>query len=295
MAIDNTNTRKFLDYDGLSKFWEGIKSKFADINTVSEIQSDIQIINQTISDISETTNDQLTQLLGVVSRLSPLSATNYSDALEKAKTALLGSVIYVEAIDPDYPNYQIGPYIVTKSNSLLYINTYEGNVDLDTSDLSTILSTLGAIQTQIDEFPSLYVDKQTFAETIDELRAQKGNLSIDVVDELPNEGTIGTIYLVKTKDNVSGNITDNYIEYICVNIDGLGKVYEKIGSGTADLTDYVTSERFDEVIASINKSISDQAAIIKADIQEDIISMSNDSFGKTMSIPDDMILDLISK
>lgn len=299
-TTNTTDTRKFLDYKGLETFWGGIKAKLAEKANAD----DIDRIDENINKLSGSFDDSLKKIYGLLSSFSPLSADTYRNALAIATdvNTKLGSVIYVEN-DSEYngATYNAGPYIVTNRNSLLYINTYDGKLDLENVDWAQLIDTITRIEAEFENFKQQdYVTKGVFEETIEELRAEfsatTGNqLNIKVVDSLPEDGTPGTIYLVPLATNVSDSANKQFKEYICTIHERLGTIYEQIGIDLDDLKDYVKSDDFNETIASINNQIAGIEANVIDAVKSGITSYAEDSIGDAMAITSDEITNLLNK
>lgn len=285
---DTDNTRKFLDYEGLKEFWKGLKTTFAKNADLQDLQDAFDNFKDLVNENNDGVSDSLTNILNRVSKLSPLDAENYSDALEKAKDALLGSVIYVKNKDENYPLYNTGAYIVTtgvNGRNLLYINTHAGNINLEDADINTIMSTLSEIQNQIDAFPGSYVEQKEFDDTINEINdrisANGSNFKVEVVQKLPTNGVPGTMYLVPSTTSAD---KQRYTDYICFNHKDLGIVYEKIGVGLEDLSNYVTSDEYDSFVSEINNKIDAFNDNTIAIVKGEITSMNSGTIGAEMSI-----------
>lgn len=306
--MDTTNTtnatdsRKFLDYKGLETFWGGIKAKLAEKANAD----DINRIDENINALSGSFEDSLEKIYGLLSSFSPLSADSYENALAIAtdENTKLGSVIYVKN-DSVYngATYNAGPYIVTDRNSLLYINTYDGKLDLENFDwakMSQLIETITRIETEFESFKNDYVTTEKLDETVAELRAEfsatTGNqLNIKVVDSLPEKGTPGTIYLVPLTSDVSDGVNRRFKEYICTIHETLGTIYEQIGIDLDDLKDYVKSDDFNETIASINNKIAGIEENVIVAVKSGITSYAKDSIGDAMAITLDEITALLNK
>jgi hypothetical protein len=301
-TTNTTDSRKFLDYKGLETFWSGIKAKLAEKATIDDINS----INENINILNDSFEDSLERIYGLLSSFSPLSADTYRNALAIATdvNTKLGSVIYVEKDSVyDGNTYNAGPYIVTDRNSLLYINTYDGKLDLENFDwakMSQLIETITRIETEFESFKNDYVLLSIFNETVEALRAEfnatTGNqLNIKVVASLPEEGTPGTIYLVPLASNVSDGVNRQFKEYICTIHEQLGIIYEQIGIDLDDLKDYVKSNDFNETIASINETIAGIEKNVIVAVKSGITSYAEDSIGAEMAITTDEITDLLNK
>lgn len=299
-TTNTTDTRKFLDYKGLETFWGGIKAKLAEKATIDDINS----INENINILNDSFEDSLERIYGLLSSFSPLSEETYEEALKTAKdeNTKLGSVIYVEK-DSEYngDTYNAGPYIVTNHDSLLYINTYDGKLDLENVDWAQLIDTITRIEAEFESFKTNYVTTKRFNETIDELRAEfsatTGNqLNIKVVEALPEEGTPGTIYLVPLTPDVSDAANyRRYEEYMCIIHEQLGIIYEQIGIDLDDLKDYVKSDYFNEKIAAINNQIKGIEENVIVAVKSGITSYAEDSIGEAMAITSDEITNLLNK
>jgi hypothetical protein len=302
-TTNTTDSRKFLDYKGLETFWGGIKAKLAEKATVD----DIDRIDENINKLSGSFEDSLEKIYGLLSSFSPLSADTYRNALAIATdvNTKLGSVIYVKNDSVyDGNTYNAGPYIVTDRNSLLYINTYDGKLDLENFDwakMSQLIETITRIETEFESFKNDYVPLIIFNETVEELRAEfnatTGNqLNIKVVEALPEEGIPGTIYLVPLTPDVSDAANyRRYEEYICIIHEQLGIIYEQIGIDLDDLKDYVKSNDFNETIASINETIAGIEENVIVAVKSGITSYAENSIGEAMAITTDEITDLLNK
>lgn len=299
-TTNTTDTRKFLDYKGLETFWGGIKAKLAEKATIDDINN----INENINILNDSFEDSLERIYGLLSSFSPLSEETYEEALKTAKdeNTKLGSVIYVKNDSVyDGDTYNAGPYIVTNHDSLLYINTYDGKLDLENVDWAQLIDTITRIEAEFESFKTNYVTNKRFNETIDELRAEfdatTGNqLNIEVVASLPEDGTPGTIYLVPLTSDVSD--VDNYRrfkEYICTTHENLGTIYEQIGIDLDDLKNYVKSDDFDRIIASINNQIAVIEDNVIGAVKSGITSYAEGSIGEAMAITSDEITNLLNK
>lgn len=281
------DTRKFLDYNGLEAFWTGIKNRFAEQTTVSGLQSNVDGLAEQFATLNGTITDRLAEILSEVSKRSPLTAENYTEAEKLAKTALMGSVIYVEY---SKNGYDAGPYIVTANRDLLYISTHEGNVDLDNIDATQLLAKIAGLEEQIQLIRSQYATKEELREAIAGVQGGgNGNVKIQVVSTLPEIGELGTIYLMP---NSLDDSTNEFTEYIYIEHGGI-KVYEKIGVGLEDLNNYVKSDLFNEKIQEINGAIAAAKSDAINIIQNGIISKEANSFGNAMSISTGDIEDLL--
>lgn len=281
------DTRKFLDYNGLETFWNGIKNKFAEQTAVNNLQGEVDGLTEQFNTLNGTITEQLEQILADISQRSPLTSNNYTSACELAQTALMGSVIYVENSDGDYA---AGPYIVTANRNLLYINTHEGNVDFDNIDAGALLGEIAGIKEEIASIKNDYATKEELQEAINGIGGTGASFNVQVVSELPVDGELGTIYLKPNNLSVEDN---TFTEYIYVQHGGIN-MYEKIGVGVEDLAKYVQSDEFDEKIAQINEAIANAKNNAITTVQNSIISKDDDSFGNTMSIPADVITALIN-
>lgn len=296
-----TDTRKFLDYKGLETFWSGIKAKLAEKANAD----DIDRIDENINALSGSFDASLKRIDGLLSSFSPLSADTYRNALAIATdvNTKLGSVIYVEQ-DSEYngATYNAGPYIVTNRNSLLYINTYDGKLDLENYDWAQLIDTITSIEAEFESFKNDYVTTEKLDETVAELRAEFGattgnQLNIKVVDKLPvpEEGTPGTIYLVPLTPDVSDGVNRQFKEYICTIHEQLGIIYEQIGIDLDDLKDYVKSDDFNEKIAAINNQIKGIEENVIVAVKSGITSYAENSIGEAMAITSDDITALLNK
>jgi hypothetical protein len=278
------DTRKFLDYNGLEAFWTGIKNRFAEQSTVTVLQSDVDELTAQFNTLNGTITEQLEQILADISQRSPLTSNNYTSACELAQTALMGSVIYVK--DSDENGYAAGPYIVTANRNLLYINTHEGNVDFDNIDVGALLGEIAGIKESVESIKNNYATKDELQEAIANIQGSiNGVVKIQVVSELPENGELGTIYLMPNNlnaNNLNGSY-NTFTEYIYVEHNGI-KMYEKIGVGLEDLKNYVKSDTFTEKIQEINDAIVAAKSDAIATVQSSIISKDDNSFGNTMSI-----------
>lgn len=303
-TTNTTDTRKFLDYKGLETFWSGIKAKLAEKATVD----DIYRIDENINKLSGSFEDSLERIYDLLSSFSPLSADTYENALVIATdvNTKLGSVIYVEKDSVYNGNtYNAGPYIVTNRNSLLYINTYDGKLDLENFDwakMSQLIETITRIETEFENFKNDYVTTEKLDEAVAELRAEFGattgnQLNIKVVNTLPDpdEGTPGTIYLVPLTSDVSDGVNRQFKEYICTIHEKLGTIYEQIGIDLDDLKDYVKSDDFNSKIALINNQIAAVEANVIVAVKSGITSYTEGSIGDAMAITSDEITNLLNK
>lgn len=303
-TTNTTDSRKFLDYKGLETFWSGIKAKLAEKANAD----DIKRIDENINALSGSFEDSLESIYALLSSFSPLSADTYENALAIATdvNTKLGSVIYVEKDSVYNGNtYNAGPYIVTNRNSLLYINTYDGKLDLENFDwakMSQLIETITRIETEFENFKNDYVTTEKLDETVAELRAEFGattgnQLNIKVVDKLPvpDEGIPGTIYLVPLTPDVSDGVNRQFKEYICTIHEQLGIIYEQIGIDLDDLKNYIKSDDFNDAIASINNQIAGIEENVIVAVKSGITSYAKDSIGDAMTITTDDITALLNK
>lgn len=107
-----------------------------------------------------------------------------------------------------------------------------------------ITTGINSVSTALSDFEDVVID--TYAKTadvytkteVDSRVSAIPKFSIDVVDTLPTSGSSETVYLVKTGETSP----DLYTEYIYVN-----GSWEKLGTQTTDLTDYVKNEELANV------------------------------------------------
>jgi hypothetical protein len=282
------DTRKFLDYNGLEAFWTGIKNRFAEQTTVTGLQNNVNGLAEQFATLNGSMTSQLENILIQVNQKSPLIENNYTDAVKTAQNALPGSVIYVKYSEG---NYNSGPYIVTANKELLYIPTRDGNIDFDDTDAQEILDKIAGLREEFNSFKADYATKEELREAIAGVQGSgNGNVKIQVVPALPENGEVGTIYLIPNNLN---DPTNKFTEYIYVDHGGI-KVYEKIGVGLDDLKNYVRSDVFTEKIQEINAAIATAKTDAINTVQNGIISLSEDSFGNTMAISESDIANLLN-
>lgn len=283
------DTRKFLDYNGLETFWNGIKSKFAEQTAIDDLQGEVNGLAEQFNNLNGSITAQLTSILAQVNQKSPLIVDYYTDAVNAAnKDALPGSIIYVKYSEGDY---NPGPYIVTVNNALLYIPTRDGNIDFDDADAEEIFNAIAGIREELNTVKTDYATKEELKEAIANIQGSNdGAVKIQVVSELPEKGELGTIYI---KPNNLYTEDNKFTEYIYVQHGGIN-MYEKIGVGAEDLENYVKSSVFNEKITQINAAIVAAKNDAVANVQSSIISKDDKSFGNEMTIPIDDITALIN-
>lgn len=111
--------------------------------------------------------------------------------------------------------------------------------------IGTVNETIAGVPNQIkdsivDNLESLATDKSLSANQgriLKEMIANLASLRIEVVDQLPDEGELNVIYLVKKE----GSELDTHDEYVFIN-----NKWEKIGSTEIDLSNYYTKEEINE-------------------------------------------------
>lgn len=152
-------------------------------------------------------------------------------ALPSTWTKVGGSDITVDtALSTSSTNPVTNKAITTGINSVSTALSDFEDVVVDTyaktSDVTTSLATKAD---KSDTYTKTEVDSRVSAIP---------KFSIDVVDTLPTSGSSETVYLVKTGETSP----DLYTEYIYVN-----GAWEKLGTQTTDLTDYVKNEELANV------------------------------------------------
>ena len=110
------------------------------------------------------------------------------------------------------------------------LNELEPEIPHNTSDLN---NDSGFITNLVNDLTNYYLKNETYTkQEVNSLIGQIATISIQVVEELPEEGQSNIIYLVPTTDPKEQNIKD---EFLWVNND-----WEQIGSTAIDLTGYAT-------------------------------------------------------
>lgn len=92
----------------------------------------------------------------------------------------------------------------------------------------------GAVDAKLANSGDPYVTESDAQELIDDALADITGIDFEVVQELPQTGEKGVIYLVPN----SGSGADTYDEYIWIEPTGGTAHFEKIGSTDVDLSDY---------------------------------------------------------
>lgn len=281
MATENTINRQFLDYEGLSTFWKGIKDKFVGIDSFESLSSTVD----GFADSLEAQRELLNTINTYVEKLSPLQAKDENELQSKGNSALLGSIIYLKQTN-DSTNWPVGPYMVIAAGNLKYINltTVEGEVDTEqiVSMIEGLSQTITAYGDRLDNLEN-------------SLENRPAGISYEIVDNLPSSGSIkaGTMYFVKDSN------TDTYTEYMGINISGNTNALEKIGVGIDDVKTYVNGllepintqiNTLSSSIANINDNFENRSKTI---ILNELTNGSNESIGGQIRITDTQINNLL--
>lgn len=281
MATENTINRQFLDYEGLSTFWKGIKDKFVGIDSFESLSSTVD----GFADSLDAQGELLNKINTCVEKLSPLQANNENELQSKGNSALLGSIIYLKQTN-DSTNWPVGPYMVIAAGNLKYINltTVEGEVDTEqiVSMIEGLSQTITAYGDRLDNLEN-------------SLENRPAGISYEIVDNLPSSGSIkaGTMYFVKDSN------AETYTEYIGINISGNTNALEKIGVGISDVETYVNgllepiTEQINTLssnIANIDDNFEDRS---KSIILNELTNGSNESIGGKIRITEAQINNLL--
>lgn len=135
--------------------------------------------------------------------------------------------IQVNGTEQTITNKTVNLTVPTNNNQLTNGAGYQTSTDVD-----------GLIDTALANGNDPYTTTSDAQGLIDDALADITGIDFQVVQQLPQSGEKGVIYLVPNQ----GSGTDVYDEYIWVEPTGGTARFEKIGTTAVDLTDYWTSQ-----------------------------------------------------
>lgn len=135
--------------------------------------------------------------------------------------------IQVNGTEQTITNKTVNLTVPTNNNQLTNGAGYQTATDVD-----------GLIDTALANGSDPYTTTSDVDSAIDAALADITGIDFEVVQQLPQSGEKGTIYLVPN----SGSGTNTYDEYIWVEPTGGTAHFEKIGSTDVDLSNYWTSQ-----------------------------------------------------
>ena len=319
------NKKYFLDLGGLQTLWNKMKTTFASITDMQSLNANVGTISANLDILRNDIdiNEALTL------SYAPKTAINYSAALKIASEATAAGTIIIVGEDETIGDvtYSEGFYIVHTDASLQYIGTSTGISGQD--DIIALRNKIAEIESKIITAVNIVDsngnslgshtilknnllvihDDEVVANSdsinalthraiaakfnkIENLLTSIPKFKIEVVNELPTtEISFYTIYLVK---NSTSNTDDIYTEYIYIQDTNNGNHWEKLGSQSIALDNYVTK---DYLIKTVNAALLNYAkttdvetaiALVKAEIAN--------TYAKKEEVltEDDIILSIVS-
>ena len=299
------NKKYFLDLGGLQSLWEKMKSTFASITDLQSVTAQVGTINTNLALLQ----GNIDNVEAITLSYAPKFAVNHSDALVKASKegTAAGSIIIVGQDEvKDGITYPEGFYIVHTDKSIHYLGTSTGASTPE--DLTKLLSRIEEIESQIiksvnivdgngnslgsftitnNDLLVIYDDEvvadstsvnalthRAIAAKFGEFESRLSTIpkfKIEVVDNLPTSSiSFSTIYLVKSDSSDTENM---YIEYLYIQDSVKGNHWEKLGSQTLALDNYVTKEFLTQ---TINTALSGYAK--KTDIDDAVAAAKTEIY-----------------
>lgn len=156
--------------------------------------------------------------------------------------------------------------LATNKANQSYVESFEEEVKQDYA-LKTELTDF--ITKSVDNLINYYTKSETYTQDeVKNLISQVKNASIKVVEELPKTGETSVIYFVLKGNSKEQDIYD---EYVYVN-----EVWEHIGSTDIDLSDYITTEILNKILADYVKTVTLDNYAKKTDLPTKVSELEND-------------------